>query len=189
MPNFGYETVGTVYTNCENEIHGSHFEMLEDGEVQSITVYLRVVSLAREVKCAIYAYVGDTDAGVLIAVTEERLIPVGEGWEPFNFGTPPPLTASTRYFLVVWSKNRLGGTYVYRESSYPIAAGIEAAHTYNSFPDPLTGETQRNYVYSIYCTYSTGAPSGWQSINREATTGWKEMERLIGTGWKEILTE
>ena len=112
---FGYQTQGSSTTNgnLEDYILGSIFTSpAYTVHAQSITAYI-IVSNTHTVKAAIY-----TSSGTFIAGTQEVSVTTSnDGWVTFTFATPPSLTASTSYLLVVWSNSASGTAYLYYTSS------------------------------------------------------------------------
>ncbi len=170
-PNFGYTSWGTSETSLEKYIKGSWGECPDDGTADSITVALRATG-AFYVKCGIYAYVADDDAGALVGVTEQLLIPADyNDWKTFNFVDPKPsLEANTKYFLVAWGESTTGLLQIRFQSPCPAGTSVRKYITLDGFPDPLEGETgEVDRSYAIYCTYST--EEGPQEYNRPVSQG------------------
>lgn len=157
---FGYESKGSQVASVEDCIVGSWFTCPEQGNVESITVYLNASSFhPGDAKCAIY-----NKSGSLIAVTEEITNIISDGWYTFNFSfsTPPSLETSAKYWLVVWSN-------CYDGWGYPGVAwdfGASEAdrmglqyQLYDSFPSTFSpGSHIAYYWVSIYCNYTVTAP-------------------------------
>ena len=133
---------------------GSRFTSPSSGTANSISVYIyNPTSTATNVKCAIY---GESDK-ILIATTQQNNVPSGfNGWQTFNFATAPSLTNGASYSLVVWLSNKGCNLYYNSGSTGQTWYTIQ---TYGNFPNgpynSLTGYTQENNVYSIYCTLNS----------------------------------
>jgi len=157
-PNFGHETIetATIISDMTGEnIRGTVFTITETGTADSITVALKRGSAgSNNVKCAIYLH-SDLSLVAQTASTSTSLTTT-LAWYTFDLTTSPTLTANTEYILVVWAD--------YTTSNIYGAAHMGATNqghgqykVYNDFPNPLV-PTHSNFEYSIYCTYSTGAP-------------------------------
>ncbi|MGB9915056.1 MAG: hypothetical protein ACPLIG_02985 [Candidatus Bathyarchaeales archaeon] len=157
----GYSYIGSSTQNIENNIVGSQFNVLGDGEVQSITAYIDLSSGAsnRKVKAAIY-----TSSHSFVAGTQEQTVN-SDGWVTFNFPDPKPiLTAGASYILVVWADSKSGSVSV----PYDIGSSNQGHYvnrTYGSWPSSPSF-THENRKYSIYCTYS---PVGQHACEVEFT--------------------
>lgn len=161
MPTFGYMTIGgTVSFKIEDRIQGSVFTLLENAEANSITVYLEITTDPHNAKCAIYKY---SDLS-FVGETEERDIPVGTGWETFNFTTPPTLVAQTEYILVAWGESTTG-TFLMANDTGTTTQGQFQAIAYNGFPDPIVPTTTTR-KFSIYCTYESLGGKLWEHLKR-----------------------
>ncbi|MEM0007433.1 MAG: hypothetical protein QXR89_04105 [Candidatus Bathyarchaeia archaeon] len=148
---FGNNAFGASTRNAENYIVGSVFTPTEDGEAQSITIYVGVTSSSKNMRCAIYLH----STLSLIAQTEEKTIPAPTtGWVTFNFAAPKPvLRADTEYLLVAWAQSGSGFAYLYYRSGQQ-NQGHYLSRTYTgSFPNPLPNPNHENREYCIYCTF------------------------------------
>ncbi len=157
--NFGHEWLGPNATSIEGFIKGSWFVCPSDGTANSITAYIKCTE-DKKVKGAIYAYVSDDDAGALIGGTEELIVRAGyEGWETFNLSSPkPPVSANTKYFLMMFGEKTTGLSYLYWTATGATAKSISLYISYNDFPNPIIGETGVNEKYRIFCTYTPTVP-------------------------------
>jgi len=147
-PTFGYTAKGSKDIIVANEIHGSFFEIPEDGTATSMTAWL-VVYGNGNVKCAIYKKSDNS----LVASTEERSFTVSDYLsheETFNFSGSPSLAGNTEYYLVYWTDAYIGIAY-----DDETGKGVKDEQTYGAWPDPLVPVTE-DKKFSIYCTYTTG---------------------------------
>jgi hypothetical protein len=153
---FGNNAAGTSNRNTEDYIVGSVFIPTKDGEAQSITIYVRITSTSKKMKCAIYLH---SDLS-LVAQTEEKLVSVSTNpvWVTFNFNAPKPvLRSNTEYLLVACAQSGNGGAYLYYTSGQQ-NQGYSVSSTYTgSFPNPMPNPTQENRAYCIYCTFKPAA--------------------------------
>ncbi|MCJ7571584.1 MAG: hypothetical protein MUO82_06885, partial [Candidatus Thermoplasmatota archaeon] len=154
---FGYNTKAKTAGLNSNYIAGTSFVCPQNGVAQSITVWLDCWQSTLKAKCAIYS----SDRTTLIGTTEEKVLGNKQTWQTFNFITQPNLVTGTSYYLVSWANSGTDHVYTYY-SSISGYTSISASNTYGStWPSSLSGTTNSNRVYSIYCTYaaSGGSPS------------------------------
>lgn len=160
MDTFGYTTAGGNFAQISDYILGSHFTTTDAALATNIKAYLKNQTSNKVAKCAIYEYLGQGDAGALIAQTEEKVIPVSQDWYTFNFATYPVLASNTTYFLVAWA-NRPDDVGV---PACSLAADLEQwiglynEIAYGAFPNPMTGETYSAGKHSIYATCTIYGP-------------------------------
>jgi hypothetical protein len=151
---FGNNAEGTSNRNTENFIVGSVFTPTKDGEAQSITIYVRVTSNSKNMKCAIYLHSNLS----LVAQTEERLVSVGTSWVTFNFNAPKPvLRANTEYLLVAWAQSGNGYAYLYYTLGQQNQGHYVSSNYAGSFPNPMPNPNHENRAYCIYCTFKPAA--------------------------------
>ena len=160
---FGYDTVGGTYLSYDSyNLFGSWFTTpaYADIEAMNITVFARTDTGVSDLplRCGIYEYVSDTDAGALVAETEEIMITDYNGnWFTCQFSSPIPLSSSTAYFLVAetdWGVDGGGAFQGTAESE----KGVSISY-YGALPDPLADETSINYKMSIYAGIKIGRAS------------------------------
>ena len=149
---FGKQSVGATTATIENVIRGTKFTTSEGGMANSISVHLAVTTASHKVKCALYEYISDGDAGERIATTEEKTIAVSTGFNTFNFTTRPRLERNRTYYIVAWAE-AVGGNCLIA-ADIVANQGVFASLTYNSFPDPMTGEVSSSGEFAIYCNYT-----------------------------------
>jgi len=148
LPDFGQTSKVGAASTTEGYVTAHSAHCPEAGKAISITVNLKVATTDHKVKCALY------DASlVLVDSTEERTIAAGtDGWETFNFASPPTL-AHADYWITVWAEATTGTCEVYFSNAGGVSVRAQAK-TYDSWPNPLAGTAYANYRVSIYCTYS-----------------------------------
>jgi len=148
---FGNLVPGTNSRNAENTIVGSLFTPSKDGEVQSITAYIRMTASSKNMKCAIYLHNNLS----LVAQTEEKVVPVNPAtWVTFNFLLPKPiLKANTEYLLVAWASSGNGFAYLYYTSGVPNQGHYISSTYAPDFPNPIPNPTHESRAYSMYCTF------------------------------------
>ena len=91
---------------------------------QSISAYIACTTSAKNMKAAIF-----DSSGNLISSTTEKSVPTGTTWQTFNFASPPILTASTQYVLVVWSSSGSGTADLRYSSTIGGLAVMQPKHT------------------------------------------------------------
>lgn len=118
--------------------------------VQNIVAYIYCTTAAKNMKTAIY-----DSSGNLVASTNSLLVPANSSpnWQTFTFASPPALTASTNYILVVWSQGGSGSADL-RYSSSSGGNGRFFGQAYGSWPSPASFSTNSNQ-YCVYCNYQT----------------------------------
>ncbi|MEM1563343.1 MAG: hypothetical protein QW161_01550 [Candidatus Bathyarchaeia archaeon] len=179
---FGNNVAGTLPRNTENTIVGSVFIPTKDGEAQSITIYVRVTSSSKNMKCAIYLHSNLS----LIAQTEEKPVPVSTSasWVTFNFNEPKPvLRANTEYLLVAWAQSGSGYAYLY----YTLGQS-DQGHYVNqpysaNFPNILPNPIHEVRAYCIYCTFR---PASEEKVEVEFSGAsdphlWMDLTWIINT--------
>jgi hypothetical protein len=162
-----------------NMIRGSSFTCSESGTIQSITAYIYCTVYAKNMKAAIY------DASHnFIAATEEKSVAIGTSWVTFNFPTPPSVTASNSYVLVVWSASGSGGSaYLYYYAYGSSYQGHSQSQTYGSWPSSLGSVSHNSYEYSIYCTYTPRKVKAAIYSDAHALIASTEETIVSGDGW------
>jgi len=155
-PNFGYETKGTSESQFSGEaLRATKFTCPENGVANSLTAYLKYYA-ACNIKFGIYTdNAGYPDA--LVDYTAAWAITSGwDNWKTLTLTLQASLTANTVYWLVMFNDS---GTVL----AYYVAGGTNQytvkAQAWNGFPATFpAGGTQLARQYSIYCTYTAGAP-------------------------------
>ena len=173
---FGNNATGGAYRNTENIIVGSVFTPTKDGEAQSITIYVRITSSSKNMKCAIYLHSNLS----LVAQTEEKLVPVSTGWVTFNFNAPKPvLRANTEYLLVAWAQSGNGYAYLYYTSVQQNQGHYVSSNYAGGFPNPLPNPNHENRAYCIYCTFK---PAVEEKVEIEFT-GTSDTNLWMNLAW------
>ena len=148
-PTFGFETIGGTLSSPSQDICGGKFNLNEDGNATSISVYIDG-SFAGLLKCAIY----NADLS-FVAGTEERDIPLVAGWYDFDFASAESLVAGD-YILVAWGPLTSYAGYMTRDTNISVDRWYEEV-AYGSWPANLNA-SDRTGRFSIYCTYTA---VGW----------------------------
>jgi hypothetical protein len=154
MPNFGYETIGSLYSNCSSDrIRGSVFTITESGTADSISVvfYVNSGTLSVTGKCGVYKH---SDLS-LVGVTEEKTINLTTTPQffTFNFIAPKPeLIIITDYILVSFM-NYVDTAFRTSYDTGSADQGHYQAISYGDFPNTLD-PTHLTNKFSIYCTYT-----------------------------------
>ena len=123
------------------------------------------------VSCALYEYVANNDAGVLIGNTEEKTIGGSQdAWFQFNFSSPPPVANNKKYYICISAEASDGACYI--EYNVDLESeGLSKSNTYEyPWDNPITGETDVAYTLSLYCNYTVNisSPSGNDNITLSA---------------------
>ena len=98
---FGNNITGNQGSDITSTITGQIFTTPSSPVIaQNISAYILCTNNVKNMKAAIY-----NSTGSLIAITEERAIPINSSpaWQVFNLASPTTLAASTQYVLTVWS--------------------------------------------------------------------------------------
>lgn len=153
---FGYESAGGSSATIEDTIQGSVFTGAA-GTGDSISVY-HSAGVALSSRCAIYVH---SDLSLLANGTTEELDPsLTAGWKTFNFVSSPTLTAID-YVICMWGDDFIyGNNLLYYDTGDTDQGHTQSINYIGTFPDPLVPSHSTN-KYSIYCTYTGEAPSGW----------------------------
>jgi hypothetical protein len=158
MATFGYMTKGGSTAQWgTGYLRGCKFTIAEAGQANSITMYLKGGTAAKNFRCLIYADNGGYP-GALVAVTETLSIAVGwDGWKTFQIASGGALSANTPYWLFGWSEASGSTIYAYYDAGDTNQATYSSA-TWDGAPDPFpSGGSQYARKISVYCTYT---PSG-----------------------------
>jgi len=147
-PTFGYETVGGTRTGTWNWIRGLLASPSENGNAQSITWYAEYAATGYNEACALYL---DSDK-TKIEDTEELDVQL-TGWQTFNLLSNPAIEAGVYYILAFQSQY----AYAYYDSVTDSGYTYGQDYTY-PFPETFGSDTLHDYKWSIYCTYTAGAP-------------------------------
>ena len=175
---FGTTRTGSSGETLMNTIRGQLFTTPSGNPVvaQSIAAYIYCSTNAKMMKAAIY-----DSSGNLVASTAEQQISTGTSTRTFTFASPPTLTASTQYILVVWSQSGSGSADL-RYASGTGAGRYVSSQTYGDWPSSVTFSTNtRNYC--IYCNYQNTAKAqcAIYSSNGGSRLGVTEEKTLTST--------
>jgi len=166
MAEFGKTTVGgSVESKVANWTFACRFQLTEDGEVTSISLYTRADTVAN-IKCGIYADV-DGKPSTLLGETQVVVVDRTEGWRTFNFPTPLRLTAGY-YHLAFISDAKI---YYWFDAGVANQMSIDVSSVYPTFNDPFVTEVQYATEISIYGTYTPVAPPVTYTLTITATAG------------------
>jgi len=149
MPTFGPTTSGSLTDswNSTRQI-GSYYTLTEAGSVTSITGMIQATTA--NFAFAIYTLSGTTPSA-LKGVTQSGSTTAGWVWYTANFTTPVSLTPAS-YYLMMTADQSFGQAYTsVTNGGFSDNFG---EHTFDSWSDPWTSGTQRNYGVSIYATYN-----------------------------------
>lgn len=166
---FGVTTIGGTVEDIKDKIFGLVADMTSDVDqrADSITVYLRVADISKNVKCALYD--NASPDRVLIAQTEERQIPISEAWQTFSFVDPPLLVADQEYLITVWMQAQTGYGQARRAEVSADFSLERKTLTYNGYPDLLTGAATGPQDVSIYVTFGLGVTRIYGATIYDAT--------------------
>jgi hypothetical protein len=118
-----------------------------------IEAYLSATSADKNVQAALYYADGTL---VTNGTTNTVTIPAGAApaWYKFTFTSPPTITDSM-YWIAICGQSGSGTLYAYYNTQWAASGdSISLAHTYGTWPSPLTGATAQSRIFSIYCTYT-----------------------------------
>ncbi len=155
----GYDGVGANSISIADHIRGSRFMCMQDGEIDSIDVYIQVTDngggVDVPVKCAIYDVHGRFLKGVHPAVD----IAAGPAaWHKFILTSNQAVTIGHEYWVLVWAE---GIADMEAEAFYDSGPGCDIAidqglvlpETFNGFPNTLVGHTREQTKFSIHGNY------------------------------------
>jgi len=148
---FGQTGVGPT-TGTYAQISGGMGTAKKNGIVDSISYYVKAASGTVNLKCALYVWVANVNAGALIAGTEQISIDTTTKWNTCNFLAPkPPVYAGTKYFICGWTS---GSATFYAYTTGGVGQWYRIL-AYDGWPDPMTSEGAADtYDYSIFATYT-----------------------------------
>ena len=129
------------------------FDMLEDGTIESVSMYHEAGNPADDMILAVYDDNGNSP-GSRIAITAETSISGSEGWQTITLITPVDVDFGEKIWLAWLYENNPGirwrsGSPSRADSGEGWAGGMPT-----EFGSVSIGSTQ----YSIYATYTTGPP-------------------------------
>jgi hypothetical protein len=145
MPTFGNTSIGSL-TGFEepNAVSAAGtFTLMEDGNVESISLYCAALSGTTNVKCALY-----TAGLALLGVTDAILVDTSWAWRTFPF--PTPITCPAGSYYLAWNSQSVR---VYTRYETGGNRWVQY-YTYNGFPDPYAPTVWHDELVSIYATYT-----------------------------------
>jgi hypothetical protein len=144
---FGYKTKGGSTSQASTSAYGSKFQITEDGTAQSITVYIKQVVAASNVKVAIY------NSTLALLAEGSGSVALGyDDWKTITLISNPSLIANSYYWLMVMAETATCTIYYHTGTTNQ---GCYLGVTYANFPP--NSMNPAGYVsreYSIYCTYT-----------------------------------
>jgi hypothetical protein len=144
----GYETV-FPRTSTSDSRRATPITMPEDGTIESITIYHEGGS--GNVMLAVYD--GQLMPENRLALTGQTAVQSSAGWQTIGLSVPVFVPEGTRIWLAFVFENNPGVRF---ESGAPGRA--KSSDTWSGgMPDPFGASEQKNYVYSIYATYTSGS--------------------------------
>jgi hypothetical protein len=146
MATVGKTTIGSIYRGAaETYIWGSKITMPEDGQISSITAFIKR-NTGTYGKFAIY-----DSTGKKLAESSPVMLPTVESWT--NFPISALCRAGQTYYFVVLAD---GITYILADEG--IAGGGQEVRvswqTYPTFPETIDWSEVYDYELSIYATYT-----------------------------------
>lgn len=176
MPNFGNESIEATAQSPIRIVYSRH-TLSEDGDVESITVYIHTNGVTIDVQCALYDNTSPDDPNNFLGGTEIRSLNISSGspgWYTFNFASPVSLTAG-EYWITLSGENTSNTL-----RWYVGAVATGDTHYSNTsvapWPDPADIATRQDRIMSIYATYTTGGGIGSGLLNSQKLN----RVRLIG---------
>jgi hypothetical protein len=158
LPSFGNTVKGPSQVNLAQYWYGSRYQIIENGEARSISLYVQADGVNRPLKVAIY----QDSSGLPTALLAQGVgtVPASfTGWFNVSLSSYPSLSAGNYYWLVANGKS-LSGTLKFFFSTGSTNQGVYGTATYASFPtDPCQYSGRNTRAFSIYCNYSTGPPA------------------------------
>jgi len=150
-----------------------------NGTADNISAYLKFTGACTgHLTGALFTYVGDADAGTVIAeISEIDISGTDESkWYTLSFGeSGPSIVNNTKYFVAILGEETSGTINCYATGSSS-GYSIYTTRAYSSgFLTPWTGEGASSFKRSIYCSYTvdeanaTPTQSGESPVN--ASTG------------------
>jgi PKD repeat protein len=168
LASFGYNSaLKEGWLDARYHIVGGRYDCPENGYAKEVTVYVKNLGQAKRAKSGLYLPDHDGKISTLIASTEERIIPVGECWQSFNFSADANvlLNANQTYWIVIfveWAGSEADEhsflIFADHSSSQDIIGG--RWYPYGGFPEvfPLDQTVESSWKLSIYCTYIQLSP-------------------------------
>jgi hypothetical protein len=145
-----YKTVGntTVFgsTSYSNNLRAMPFTMPEDGKIISVTMYHH----AGSGWMCFGVYEGEGSPQNLLAQTLIKVVSGSTGWQTIDLINPVYVTGGATIWLAWCYESNPGIRY---QTGTPGRADADV-ECVCPLPDPFGTSTQKNYIYSIYATYT-----------------------------------
>ncbi len=153
---FGYTGHGSFASSSDYIFSNNAISPASNGDGVSISCYVKKSTAAKS-RCALY----DSSDSSLKGETEEKDVPVAEGWLVHNFSGTPTILSAKSYFIcmiqnviTIYFYDSVGGEGRYKSLTW--------SNGFPGWPDPLGAWTGTNWgnKLGIYCTYEEAA-AGW----------------------------
>ena len=159
-PAFGYATIGATNQSWFGQtITGTKFTTIEAGTLTKMTAYVRSATSDSAVGMGIY----DDSSGPNNLLTEDTgdataTDPIA--WQSANVSLS--LSDATVYFISVFNAGT-SGQFNIRYDSGATAQAFDKSATFETWTDPMTGESAKDRKYSVFATYTkdTDSSSSW----------------------------
>jgi hypothetical protein len=153
LKSFGNTVGGASQTNLSQYWYGSRYQITEDGEARSVSLYVQNDANIRPLKVAIYQDTGGVPTTRLAQGV--GTVPASfTGWFNVSLSSNPSLSAGNYYWLVANGKSQ-NGTLKFFYSTGSTNQGVYGTTTYANFPtDPCQYSGRNTRAFSIYCNYS-----------------------------------
>jgi PKD repeat protein len=165
---FGYNSsLKEGWYDSRYHIVGGRYACPKNGSAKNITVYIKNLGEAKRAKCGLYLSNQEGKIGTLKAFTEERIIPISEGWQSFSFSANPSvlLEANQTYWIVIfveWAGTASDehGFLVLADHSGPQDVFGGRWYPYEDFPTEMPQDQMyaSDWKCSIYTTYTPMSP-------------------------------
>lgn len=150
---------------------GSWWTCPAAGSATMVSVQTEQTLAFHEVKCAVYAYVADNDAGALLRETEKKDLLHLKAYDDFNLAAPLAVAAATKYFLMGWGESAAGNNWMWYDAGAAKGITKDLFADPNGFPNPMAGEAGVNRAFAIYCTYAPTVAGGGGAGGLAAAAG------------------
>jgi hypothetical protein len=169
---FGYTTAGGSYTTVNaNEMYGSFFTSPAYSGIvaQNVTFRGRAGSGSVNVKGVLVRHSDLT----IVAIGNPVSISTAINWYTSIFSTPPSLSASTEYVIMLIPS---ANTRFYYGSGTSSQGHYDSSNSYATPTNP-TDAAHNNYQYSIYCsfTYPSQYTSEVEFTGTSDTESWTQL--------------
>jgi len=157
---FGYTSQGASTGTHYDRILSTWWTLSSDGGlVDSMSCYGNASATTQRVwKMALYT--GTSSPYTLLGSTDEGTFSTTLSWQTLNFSTKPTIVNGTKYACTSWGD--YNSDYLKYDSSGVASSSVSASRDYSSaagvFYNPWTVTFNAANRYSIYATYTPGAP-------------------------------